>query len=129
MGIISRTNPILEALSTRSSRVYKLLIQKDAGKEKTKDVVAAAEKNRIPYDYVPKKTLDGYTSQHQGAVAFVAGKKTVSLDELISSSRCPFLRSDCTLPFYFPSSNPKDIKGWRTNGYVRRNTYPCHKFL
>jgi len=91
MGIISRKNPLLEALNAPSSRVYKLLIQKDAGRERIKEIVAAAEKHRIPYSYVPKNTLDGYTPRHQGAVAFVAGKKTVSLDELISSAEKPFL--------------------------------------
>jgi 23S rRNA (guanosine2251-2'-O)-methyltransferase len=91
MGIISRANPLLEALSAPSCRVYKLLIQKDAGREKIKEITAAAENRRIPYSLVSKKRLDGFDPHHQGAVAFVAEKKTVLLDEIISSSSCPFI--------------------------------------
>jgi 23S rRNA (guanosine2251-2'-O)-methyltransferase len=91
MGIISRANPLLEALNAPSCRVYKLLIQKDAGREKIKEITAVAANRRIPYSLVSKKKLDGFDPHHQGAVAFVAEKKTVSLDEILSSSSCPFI--------------------------------------
>jgi 23S rRNA (guanosine2251-2'-O)-methyltransferase len=90
-GIISRANPILEALNVPCCRVEKLLIQKDSRKEKIEEVLTAAGKRRIPCSFVSKKILDGIDRHHQGLVAFVAEKKTVSLVEIISSSPCPFL--------------------------------------
>lgn len=91
MGIISRFNPLFEALKSPSCRVSQILIQEDAGSEKIDKITAAAIKRRISWSLVPKKTLDGISPHHQGLVAFVAEKKAVSMEEIISSSPCPFI--------------------------------------
>ena len=91
MGIISRLNPLVEALNAPACRVQKILIQKDAKREKIKEIVILAGKRRIPYALVPKKKLDDLDPRHQGAVAFAAEKKTAALNAIISSSPSPFI--------------------------------------
>jgi len=90
MGKISRLNPLLEALKSPSSRIQKILIQKDSSKKKIEDIVIQARARGIPCSIVSKQALDKMDPHHQGMVAYVAEKKMSTFEEIMTSARVPF---------------------------------------
>lgn len=91
MPKISRLNAIIEAIKSSPRRVNKILIQKETGKGKITEIVKFATGKHIPLLFVPKRKLDGMDRSHQGAIAFFSPKEFSSLEEIIGSSKCPFL--------------------------------------
>ncbi|MFC2160316.1 23S rRNA (guanosine(2251)-2'-O)-methyltransferase RlmB [Acidobacteriota bacterium] len=90
MGKINRLNPLLEALKAPSSRVQKILIQKDSANKKVKDVIILAKSRGIPFSFVSRHALDKMDPHNQGLVAYAAEKRMSSFDEIVTSAGIPF---------------------------------------
>ncbi|MFC2169191.1 23S rRNA (guanosine(2251)-2'-O)-methyltransferase RlmB [Acidobacteriota bacterium] len=91
MEIISRINPLLEAVKFSSFRINKVLVQKETKKKKIEDISTLAKAKGIPVIFVPQKKLDGLDRNHQGVIAFVSPKGFVSLGSILDSAAVPFL--------------------------------------
>jgi 23S rRNA (guanosine2251-2'-O)-methyltransferase len=88
---ISRLNALLETVLSSPSRINKILVQKGTHRSLVEQILKAARKNRVPFQFVPKKKLDSLDRHHQGAIALVSPKMYASLDDILQSSQCPFL--------------------------------------
>lgn len=91
MSKITRLNPLIEVLRTHPQRVNKILVQKEAGRERAAEVLRLARAHRIPCVFVPLKKLDSLDPHHQGIVAIVGPKAFVPLSDILESSVHPFL--------------------------------------
>ena len=91
MDKISRVNPLFETLRIAPRRVHKILIQKESGHHGIGEIVRLAKSAHIPYSFVPKATLDRLSPGHQGVTAFLGAKEFSSLEDILASSRRPFL--------------------------------------
>jgi len=90
MGKISRLNALLEALKAPSTRIQKILIQKNSANKKIEDIIVQAKSRGIPCSFVSRQALERMDPHHQGMVAFVAEKKMSSFDEIVTSAEIPF---------------------------------------
>lgn len=90
MGKISRLNPLLEALKAPSSRIQKILIQKNSANKKVEDIIIQAKSRGVSCSFVSRQALDKLDPHHQGIVAFVSEKRMSSFDEIVTSARVPF---------------------------------------
>jgi len=91
MDKISRLNPLLEVLKSSPRRVNKILVQKDSGRKKIKEILDRAGQHRIPCQFVPKRQMDVVDGGHQGVIGFVSLKAPVPLDDILESAKKPFL--------------------------------------
>jgi len=91
MDKISRINPLLEVLKTSPQRLNKIYLQKEGGRRPIGKIVSLAKVHHVPCLFVPKQALDGLAPHHQGVVALVAAKEFVSLGDILSDTRLPFL--------------------------------------
>lgn len=90
MDKINRLNPIIEAVKSSPRRVNKIFIQKDIKKGKITEIIKLAKAKRIPFLFVPKKTLDSMNRSHQGAIASLSPKEFLALEEILALSGLPF---------------------------------------
>ena len=88
---VGRLNAIIETLRAAPGRVQKVLIQEERGPYKIAEVIRLAKERGIPYHFVPKRKLDLMNPGHQGAVILLAAKELVSVEDLLASSKKPFL--------------------------------------
>lgn len=80
-------HPILEALRSAGRQIEGIYLQHGRKGREIDEVLALARSKRITVDFRPKEALDRLTgvSHHQGAVAMVAAKAYLSLDELMAA--------------------------------------------
>lgn len=78
-------NPVLETLRS-SRRVHRLLVAEGIREAGIQDVLAEAERRRVPVEYVPRRRLDDLTrgAVHQGCVASVAPREYAALEDLLA---------------------------------------------
>lgn len=88
---LGRINPIIEWLKSSPNRINKIFIQKERGPQRIGEIIRLARSNNIPVVFVPKQRLDSLYSHHQGAVAFVAEKEYVQLEDLLVKDQPAFL--------------------------------------
>lgn len=88
---IARLNPLLETIKDSPQRVNKMFIQKNAQKDKIKQILKLAKSNQVSFFYASKAKLDRIHPHHQGVVAYVTEKGFTSLQSILSSSQNPFL--------------------------------------
>ena len=91
MPKICRINPIIETLTSSPQRISRILVQKDSGHKRIKEILSMARAQRIPVVFVPKKHLDRHDRHHQGVVAVVAPKAFVSVATMLDAAHLPFL--------------------------------------
>jgi len=90
MQRISRLSALAEAINSSSSRVSKILVQKESGK-KLEEIIRMAQTQHIPLHFVPKRRLDRMDTNHQGAIAFLSEKEYTSLERILTLAQTPFL--------------------------------------
>jgi len=88
---LGRINPIIEVLKTSSNRVNKIFIQKEKGPQRISEIIGLCRVNNIPFLFVPKQRLDSLSPHHQGAVAFLAEKEYVPVEDLLVQDKPAFL--------------------------------------
>ncbi len=78
-------NPVLETLRS-NRRVHRLLVAEGIREAGIQDVLAQAERRRVPVEYVPRRRLDDLTrgAVHQGCVASVAPRDYAALEDLLA---------------------------------------------
>ncbi|MEW5900415.1 MAG: 23S rRNA (guanosine(2251)-2'-O)-methyltransferase RlmB [Acidobacteriota bacterium] len=91
MEKVDRLNAIIEILRSSSSRLQKVLIQKEKGPFRIAEVIRLAREGGVPYVVVPKRKLDLMAPDNQGAVALIASKEYAPLEDILASARNPFL--------------------------------------
>ena len=91
MPKICRINPLFETLTSSPQRISRILVQKDSGHKRIKEILSMARAQRIPVVFVPKKHLDRHDRHHQGVVAIVAPKAFVSVATMLDAAHLPFL--------------------------------------
>jgi len=91
MEKIWRINPLLEALKSSPRRINKILVQKETRPRHIGEIIAQAKANSIPYLFLPKKALDRLSPHHQGVLAFLSPKEFSTLEEILATSKIPFL--------------------------------------
>ena len=90
-------HPILEALRSAERQIEGIYLQHGRKGREIDEVLTLAKSKRVTIDFRPKEALDRLTglAHHQGAVAMVAAKAYLSLDELMavvaSTERPPLL--------------------------------------
>ncbi len=88
---LGRLNPILELLKASPNKVNKIFIQKEKGHFRLSEIIRLARVNHIPLIFAPREKLDNLYPHHQGAVAMVAEKEYVDLEDLLREDRPAFL--------------------------------------
>ena len=86
--IISGRNPVLEAI--RSGRaINKILIEKNASRTSTSELITLAKQNRIPFEFVDRRLIAKVDpkSAGKGVIAYVATKEYANLDDLLRISK------------------------------------------
>lgn len=91
MEKLFRLNPILEILKSSPGRVNKILIQKEKTGGKTREIIEQAREANIPFLFVPRQKLFHLAPDHQGVVAFISSKEFSSLEDILASTKVPFL--------------------------------------
>jgi 23S rRNA (guanosine2251-2'-O)-methyltransferase len=88
---LGRINPIIEWLKSSPNRINKIFIQKERGRQRIGEIIRLAKASSVPLVFVPKQRLDSLYPHHQGAVALVAEKEYVALEDLLVEGRPAFL--------------------------------------
>ncbi|MGC8747091.1 MAG: 23S rRNA (guanosine(2251)-2'-O)-methyltransferase RlmB [Candidatus Saccharicenans sp.] len=88
---LGRINPIIEWLKSSPGRINKIFIQKGKGHYRISEIINLAKANHIPLVFAPRERLDTLYPHHQGAVALVAEKEYVDLEDLLVKDRPAFL--------------------------------------
>ncbi len=88
---LGRLNAIIEFLKTSPRRLNKIFIQKEKGHQKISEIIRLARNNHIPVVFAPREKLDKLHPDHQGAVALVAEKEYVELEDLLVQGKNAFL--------------------------------------
>jgi len=91
MEKLFRLNPILEILKSSPGRVNKILIQKEKAGGKAREIIEQAKRAKIPFLFVPGQKLSHLAPDHQGMVAFISSKEFSSLEDILASTKIPFL--------------------------------------
>ncbi len=91
MDRVSRLNAIIEILRSSSGRVQKIFIQKEKGDRKIGEIIRLAKDRGIPFVFVPKPGLDETAPGHQGAVAVLAAREFVPVEDILARTDRPFL--------------------------------------
>lgn len=76
---------VLPALQCRRRRIQLLIIKQDLPEEKIADLLAEAERQKIPVQRLPKNEIDAmaYGKTHGGVLALCSPKPPASMDELL----------------------------------------------
>ena len=79
-------HPILEALRSAERQIEGIYLQHGRKGREIDEVLTLAKTKRVTIDFRPKEALDRLTglAHHQGAVAMVAAKAYLTLDELMA---------------------------------------------
>jgi 23S rRNA (guanosine2251-2'-O)-methyltransferase len=93
--IIYGYNPILEAIDS-GKEIEKLFILKSMQADRANQLMHLANRNKIPFQFVPKEKLNKLTRQnHQGAVAIISAVSYVNVETLMpgiyESGKTPLL--------------------------------------
>ncbi len=91
MDRVVRLNAIIEVLRGGAGRVQKIFIQKEKGPNKIGEVIHLAKTRGIPFVFMPRAGLDELAPGHQGAVAVLAAREFVPLEDILGRSDRPFL--------------------------------------
>jgi 23S rRNA (guanosine2251-2'-O)-methyltransferase len=88
---ISRQNPLLEAVKISPGRIRKILVQEGKRKPKVAEIIKLAKKSGVPVIFAPQEKLYSADRNHQGVIGFLAARKYVTLESILTSSKLPFL--------------------------------------
>lgn len=79
-------NSVIEAISSQSNRINKILISQNVAKDsKINEIINMAKENGIIYQFVPKeKFIDFAQLPHQGVAAYVSPIDYHDIDEFLS---------------------------------------------
>jgi 23S rRNA (guanosine2251-2'-O)-methyltransferase len=91
MDRVSRLNPIIEILRGSSGRVQKIFVQKEKGPQRIGEVIHLAKARGIPFVFVPRLKLDEIAPGHQGAVALLAAREFVAIEDILAAAKKPFI--------------------------------------
>jgi 23S rRNA (guanosine2251-2'-O)-methyltransferase len=91
MDRVIRLNAIVETLRSASGRVQKVFVQEEKGPWKIGEIIHLAKAGGIPYIFVPRQKLDEIAPGHQGAVAILAAREFVAVEDILASTERPFL--------------------------------------
>jgi 23S rRNA (guanosine2251-2'-O)-methyltransferase len=72
--IIYGINPVLESLAASPAKIRRIIIAKDKGGAKIRDIIGRAKRNKIPVQFEPSRALDRQadTRKHQNVLAEVS---------------------------------------------------------
>ena len=89
MAIIYGLNPVLEALRARGRALEYVAVARERHDQRMQRLIDAARAAGVSVRFLPREQLDRLAGgeQHQGAVAGVAAKQYVELDELLAQRR------------------------------------------
>lgn len=88
---LGRLNPIIEFLKTSPGRLNKIFIQKEKGHYRISEIIRLAKASHIPLVFAPREKLDKLYPHHQGAVALLAEKEYLDLEDLLVTEKLAFL--------------------------------------
>ncbi|MDI6848330.1 MAG: 23S rRNA (guanosine(2251)-2'-O)-methyltransferase RlmB [Candidatus Saccharicenans sp.] len=88
---LGRLNPIIEFLKSSPGRLNKIFIQKEKGHYRISEIIRLARENHIPLVFAPREKLDNLYPRHQGAVALLAEKEYLDLEDLLVTDKPAFL--------------------------------------
>ncbi len=88
---LGRINPIIEFLKSSPDRVNKIFIQKERGHFRLAEIIRLAKVNHIPLVFAPEEKLKKLYPHHQGAVALVAEREYVRVEDLLVKDKPAFL--------------------------------------
>lgn len=88
---LGRLNPIIEFLKSSPGRLNKIFIQKEKGHYRISEIIRLARENHIPLVFAPREKLDNLYPHHQGAVALLAEKEYLDLEDLLVTDKPAFL--------------------------------------
>jgi 23S rRNA (guanosine2251-2'-O)-methyltransferase len=93
MNLICGINPVLEALAAGTRHFDRLLIVKGLRSRRLSEAMGRATRLSIPLRFEMRETLDRMAGgvPHQGIIAVVSEKPTLSLDSLLAAVREPAL--------------------------------------
>jgi 23S rRNA (guanosine2251-2'-O)-methyltransferase len=93
MSLICGINPVLEALSAGTRHFDRLLVVKGLRSRRLSEAIRRATRLGIPLRFEMRETLDRMAGgvPHQGLIAVVSAKPTLSLENLLESARNPAL--------------------------------------
>ncbi|MCJ7681953.1 MAG: 23S rRNA (guanosine(2251)-2'-O)-methyltransferase RlmB, partial [Candidatus Aminicenantes bacterium] len=81
MAVISRINPIVEALQSNPQSIQRIFVEKASLKGRREDVIRLAKKQGVPVSFVPRPVLDRMEQGHQGIIARIVLKSFSSLED------------------------------------------------
>lgn len=88
---LGRLNPIIEFLKSSPGQLNKIFIQKEKGHYRISEIIRLAKANHIPLVFAPREKLDNLYPHHQGAVALLAEKEYLDLEDLLVTDHPAFL--------------------------------------
>lgn len=88
---LGRLNPIIEFLKSSPGRLNKIFVQKEKGHFRIAEIIRLARDNHIPLVFAPREKLDRLYPDHQGAVALLAEKEYVDIEDLLATDKPAFL--------------------------------------
>ncbi|MBP7870086.1 MAG: 23S rRNA (guanosine(2251)-2'-O)-methyltransferase RlmB [Candidatus Saccharicenans sp.] len=88
---LGRLKAIIEFLHGSPNRVNKIFVQEERGHYELAEVIRLARENHIPVVFAPRQRLDSLCPHHQGAVAFIAEKEYLRLEDLVVEGQPAFL--------------------------------------
>jgi 23S rRNA (guanosine2251-2'-O)-methyltransferase len=93
MNLICGINPVLEALSAGTRHFDRLLVVKGLRSRRLAEAIRRATRLGIPLRFEMRETLDRMAGgvPHQGLIAVVSAKPTLSLENLLETAREPAL--------------------------------------
>jgi 23S rRNA (guanosine2251-2'-O)-methyltransferase len=93
MNLICGINPVLEALAAGTRHFDRLLVVKGLRNRRLGDAIRRATRLGIPLRFELRETLDRLAGgvPHQGVMAVVSARPTLSLERLIDAARDPAL--------------------------------------
>jgi 23S rRNA (guanosine2251-2'-O)-methyltransferase len=93
MNLICGINPVLEALAAGTRHFDRLLVVKGLRNRRLGDAIRRATGLGIPLRFELRETLDRLAGgvPHQGVIAVVSARPTLSLEQLIETARDPAL--------------------------------------
>ncbi|MBU2438227.1 MAG: 23S rRNA (guanosine(2251)-2'-O)-methyltransferase RlmB [Acidobacteria bacterium] len=91
MAVISRINPIVEALQSDPKSIQRIFVEKAPLKGRREDVVRLAKNRGVPVSLVPRPVLDRMEQGHQGIIARIVLKSFSTLEDILAGASRPFL--------------------------------------
>ena len=93
MNLICGINPVIEALTAQARHFDRLLVVKGLRSKRLSEAIRRATTLAIPLRFEMRETLDRMAGAvaHQGIIAIVSEKPTMSLDSLLAAARDPAL--------------------------------------